>query len=72
MQSLISDDRALTEYLIRSWQAHDLLRKNAERTQKLARESDAVLEAYWRQVRTLEAHLAYANGLYVCSTPYTF
>ena len=67
MQSLILEDRALIEHLIRLRHAHGLLGKNAERTQKLVWESDAALEAYWRQVRTLEVHLAYADGLYVRS-----
>jgi predicted O-linked N-acetylglucosamine transferase (SPINDLY family) len=68
VQALISDDRALMERLIRFAQAHDLLKKNAERAQKLAQESNAALETYQRQVRTLEEHIARADGWYVqCS-----
>ena len=65
VQALIADDRALMERLIRFAQAHDLLKKNAERAQKLAQESNTALETYQRQVRTLEEHLERANGLYV-------
>ena len=36
VQALIADDRALIEKLIRFAQAHDLLKKNAERAQRLA------------------------------------
>src|SRR6266446_1460836 len=46
VQALISDDRALMERLIRFAQAHDLLKKNAERAQKLAQESNSALETY--------------------------
>ena len=62
VQALISDDRALMERLIRFAQAHDLLKKNAERAQKLAQESNAALETYQKQVRTLEEHLARSDG----------
>ena len=71
VQALISDDRALMERLIRFAQAHDLLKKNAERAQKLAQESSVALETYQRQVRTLEEHLARSDGSYVCSRPHT-
>jgi len=54
VQSLIADDRALIERLIRFAQAHDLLKKNAERAQKLAMDSSAALETYQKQVKTLE------------------
>lgn len=54
VQALISDDKALIERLIRFAQAHDLLKKNAERAQKLAQESNGALETYSRQVKTLE------------------
>lgn len=54
VQALITDDRALVERLIRFAQAHDLLKKNAERAQKLAQDSNAALETYQKQVRTLE------------------
>lgn len=54
VQSLIADDRALIERLIRFAQAHDLLKKNAERAQKLAMDASAALETYQKQVKTLE------------------
>lgn len=54
VQALIVDDRALIERLIRFAQAHDLLKKNAERAQKLAQESNAALETYQKQVKMLE------------------
>ncbi|KAG1806337.1 Up-regulated during septation-domain-containing protein [Suillus plorans] len=54
VQALVIDDRALIERLIRFAQAHDLLKKNAERAQKLAQESNTALETYQRQVLTLE------------------
>jgi methyl-accepting chemotaxis protein len=72
VQALISDDRALMERLIRFAQAHDLLKKNAERAQKLAQESNAALETYQRQVRTLEEHLARADGWCVLRKPPIF
>ncbi|KAJ7223959.1 Up-regulated during septation-domain-containing protein [Mycena rebaudengoi] len=54
VQALIQDDRALIERLLRFAQAHDLLKKNAERAQKLAAEGSGALETYQKQVRTLE------------------
>ncbi|KAG9317793.1 Up-regulated during septation-domain-containing protein [Chiua virens] len=54
VQSLVIDDRALIERLIRFAQAHDLLKKNAERVQKLAEDSNAVLETYQKQVVALD------------------
>lgn len=54
VQALISDDRALVERLLRFAQAHDLLKTNAERAQKLAQESSQGLETYQKQVKTLE------------------
>ncbi|KAH9948730.1 Up-regulated during septation-domain-containing protein [Amylocystis lapponica] len=54
VQALIADDRALIERLIRFAQAHDLLKKNAERAQKLAQESNVALETYQKQVKMLE------------------
>jgi hypothetical protein len=54
VQALIADDRALIERLLRFAQAHDLLKKNAERAQKLAQETNIALETYQKQVRTLE------------------
>lgn len=54
VQALIQDDRALIERLIRFAQSHDLLKKNADRAQKLAQESNSALETYQKQVRTLE------------------
>ena len=35
-------------------QAHDMLKKNADRAQKLAREGTLALETYQKQVRMLE------------------
>ncbi|KAI0265949.1 Up-regulated during septation-domain-containing protein [Gloeopeniophorella convolvens] len=63
VQALIADDRALMERLIRFAQAHDLLKKNAERAQKLAQESNGALETYQRQVRALEERLARGGGM---------
>ncbi|KAH9912391.1 Up-regulated during septation-domain-containing protein [Fomitopsis serialis] len=54
VQALIADDRALIERLLRFAQAHDLLKKNAERAQKLAQESSNALETYQKQVNMLE------------------
>ncbi|KAG6841855.1 hypothetical protein C0991_006263 [Blastosporella zonata] len=54
VQALIQDDRALIERLLRFAQAHDLLKKNAERAQKLAQEGNTALETYQKQVRILE------------------
>lgn len=54
VQALIQDDRALIERLLRFAQAHDLLKKNAERAQKLAQEGNTAMETYQKQVRTLE------------------
>ncbi|KAL6309835.1 Up-regulated during septation-domain-containing protein [Sparassis latifolia] len=54
VQALVTDDRALIERLLRFAQAHDLLKKNAERAQKLAQDSNAALETYHKQVKTLE------------------
>lgn len=54
VQALIADDRALIERLVRFAQAHDLLKKNAERAQKLAQDGTHALETYQKQVRTLE------------------
>lgn len=54
VQALIADDRALIERLIRFAQAHDLLKKNAERAQKLAQDSSVALETYQKQVKILE------------------
>ncbi|KAG6813037.1 hypothetical protein H0H92_014572 [Tricholoma furcatifolium] len=54
VQALIQDDRALIERLLRFAQAHDLLKKNAERASKLAQDGNTALELYQKQVRTLE------------------
>jgi hypothetical protein len=54
VQALVADDRALIERLLRFAQAHDMLKKNAERAQKLAQDGSAALETYQKQVRTLE------------------
>ncbi|KAI6018279.1 Up-regulated during septation-domain-containing protein [Pisolithus marmoratus] len=56
VQALIIDDRALIERLIRFAQAHDMLKKNAERAQKLAQDSNAALETYQKHVAALENH----------------
>ena len=44
--ALIADDRALMARLIRFAQAHDFLKKNAERVQRLAQESNAAHKTY--------------------------
>ena len=54
VQALVIDDRSLIERLIRSAQAHDLLKKNAARAQKLAEDSNAALETYQKHVATLD------------------
>ncbi|KAK7049761.1 hypothetical protein VNI00_005792 [Paramarasmius palmivorus] len=54
VQSLLVDDRLLIERLLRFAHSHDMLKKNAERAQKLAQESGNALETYQRQVRMLE------------------
>lgn len=54
VQALVIDDRALIERLIRFAQAHDLLKKNAERAQKLAEDSNAALETYQKHIATLD------------------
>lgn len=73
VQALISDDRALIERLIRFAQAHDLLKKNAERAQKLAQDANNALETYQKQVRTLEERnmtlTAQQAALYVYCIP---
>ncbi|TDL29674.1 hypothetical protein BD410DRAFT_798205 [Rickenella mellea] len=63
VQALVADDRALIERLIRFAQAHDLLKKNAERAQKLAQESSLALETYQKQVKALEErNMTFASG----------
>ena len=54
VQALVADDRTLIERLVRFAQAHDLLKKNAERAQKLAQESNVALETYQKQVKLFE------------------
>lgn len=54
VQALVNDDKALIERLLRFAQAHDLLKKNAERAQKLAQDGTHALEAYQKQTRILE------------------
>ena len=54
VHALVQDDRALVERLIRFAQAHDLLKNNAERAQKLAQDSSMGLQTYQQQVKTLE------------------
>jgi hypothetical protein len=64
---LIADDCALMERLIWFAQAHDLLKKNAERAPKPAQDSNAALETNQRQVQTLEEQLAGSDSLHVLS-----
>lgn len=54
VQALVADDRSLIERLLRFAQAHELLKKNADRAQKLAQEGSTALETYQKQVRMLE------------------
>jgi hypothetical protein len=54
VRALLADDRAIIERLIRFGQAHDLLKNNAERAQKLAEESTVSLKTYQKQVKSLE------------------
>jgi len=54
VRALLADDRAIIERLIRFAQAHDLLKNNAERAQKLAEESAVSLKTYQKQVKSLE------------------
>ncbi|KAF9236222.1 Up-regulated during septation-domain-containing protein [Melanogaster broomeanus] len=54
VQALVIDDRTLIQRLIRGARDHDLVKKNAERAQKLAQESNAALETYQQQVATLD------------------
>lgn len=54
VQALIADDRMLIERLVRLAQAHDMLKRNAERAQKLAHDSSIALETYQKQVKALE------------------
>ncbi|EJD01560.1 uncharacterized protein FOMMEDRAFT_126587 [Fomitiporia mediterranea MF3/22] len=54
VQALIADDRALIERLVRFAQAHELLKQNADRAQKIAQESSVALETYQKQVKALE------------------
>lgn len=58
VESLLVDDRALIERLIRFAQSHEYLKSNAERAQKLAQESTTGLETYAKQVRSLEVRSA--------------
>jgi len=54
VRALLVDDRAIIERLIRFGQAHDLLKSNAERAQKLVEESAGGLKTYQKQVKSLE------------------
>jgi hypothetical protein len=54
VQMVIADDRAIIERLIRFAQSHELLKNNAERAQRLARESSQALETYQKQVKSLQ------------------
>ncbi|EJU06500.1 hypothetical protein DACRYDRAFT_113194 [Dacryopinax primogenitus] len=56
-KALIVDDKALMERLIRFAQAHDLLKANAERSQRLAQEGRVGMETYQKQVRAMEERL---------------
>lgn len=62
VQDIISDDRALIERLVRFAKAHELLKKNAERAQKLAQEGSTALETYQKQVQLLEERNRELNG----------
>lgn len=62
VQALIADDKALIERLVRFAQAHDLLKKNAERAQRLAQDSHSALETYQKQVKLLEDRNASLAG----------
>lgn len=53
VRSVLVDDQAIVERLVRFAQAHDLLKNNAERAQKLAQESTVGLDTYQKQVKTL-------------------
>lgn len=54
VNSLIVDDKAIVERLIRMASGHELLKANAERARKLALDSSQGLETYQKQVKTLE------------------
>lgn len=54
VQALIADDRAIIERLVRFAQAHELLKQNADRAQKIAQDSSVALETYQKQVKVLE------------------
>lgn len=54
VKALVIDDRSIIERLIRFAQAHDTLRKTADRAQKLAQDGSTALETYQKQVRNLE------------------
>ncbi|KAL5530104.1 hypothetical protein ACEPAF_6361 [Sanghuangporus sanghuang] len=54
VQALVQDDRALIERLVRFAHAHELLKQNADRAQKIAQDSTVALETYQKQVKALE------------------
>lgn len=54
VNSLLADDKAIIERLIRMASGHELLKTNAERARKLALDSSQGLETYQKQVKTLE------------------
>jgi hypothetical protein len=54
VNSLLADDKAIIERLIRMASGHELLKANAERARKLALDSSQGLETYQKQVKTLE------------------
>ncbi|KAI3610733.1 involucrin repeat protein [Moniliophthora roreri] len=62
VHSLLVDDRALIERLLRFAHAHDMLKQNADRAKKLAQESGVALETYQRQVRMLEERCEWLGG----------
>lgn len=54
VNSLLVDDKAIVERLIRMASGHELLKTNAERARKLALDSSQGLETYQKQVKMLE------------------
>jgi methionyl-tRNA synthetase len=54
VRSLIADDKALVQRLVRVAQGNVSLKSNAERATKLAQDTTRALETYQKQVRTLE------------------
>jgi hypothetical protein len=54
VRSLVADDRAIVDRLLKFASTHELLKTNAEKAQKLAQESTVSLKTYQDQVHTLE------------------